>query len=208
MPKPKNMPISEELDFITPGTVGKKLKIETFSNFRFGECDKNSESDFIDNINGRFNIYTADSYDSNGDYYLLILTKANNQLQVIKNGDFESQAGNIAKVMDGFLEESIIRQLIISAYDGDINLLSKYMSDSKKGICFEAGESEDVNNYNPCFFSISSSSHGIENCEIDSKAGTILFNEHEIQDLSELYGYVDEDEWGQVICVRVDDSAL
>lgn len=37
-----------------------------YYNLRFGYCDNNSESDFIDNINGKLNIHIAKGYDEYG----------------------------------------------------------------------------------------------------------------------------------------------
>ena len=71
MPKPKVMPQSSDEEFIQPGTKGEKLLIETFHCLRFGYCDKDAQSDFIDNIQGEFNIYVADSYDEDGDLSLI-----------------------------------------------------------------------------------------------------------------------------------------
>ena len=73
MAKPKVMPQSSDEEFIQPGTVGIKLLIETFHSLRFGYCDKNAQDDFIENIQGEFNIYVADSFDEDGNHHLLIL---------------------------------------------------------------------------------------------------------------------------------------
>jgi len=45
-------------------------------------------------------------------------------------------------------------------------------------------------------------SKAIENCILDSHAGTILFMGNEIPNLSQLYGYLDEDEWGTIIGLK------
>ena len=107
--------------------------------------------------------------------------------------------------MEEVLEKDVIRNLMLAMFNGNFISLSEHISANDLGSCFEASEAEDVKKYKPCFFGLSSTSYGIENCEIDSEIGTILYLDNEIQNLSEFYGYVDEDEWGQVMCVRLND---
>ena len=43
-----------------------------YYNLRFGYCDNNSESDFIENINGKLNIHITKGYDEQENQSLLI----------------------------------------------------------------------------------------------------------------------------------------
>tara|TARA_B100000700_G_scaffold320971_1_gene419272 strand:- start:641 stop:1264 length:624 start_codon:yes stop_codon:yes gene_type:complete len=205
MPKPKVMPPSDDDKFIRPGTVGKSLRIEDYINMRFGYCDESAESDFIDNINGRFNIYLSNCSDCDGKKYLAIYSCINDHLNVIENGSFKDNVDYLAEEMEEVLEKDVIRNLMLAMFNGNFISLSEHISANDLGSCFEASEAEDVKKYKPCFFGLSSTSYGIENCEIDSEIGTILYLDNEIQNLSEFYGYVDEDKWGQVMCVRLND---
>ena len=121
MPKPKVMPQSSDEEFIQPGTKGEKLLIETFHCLRFGYCDKDSQSDFIDNIQGEFNIYVADSFDEDGDHHLLIYT--NNQLQVIKNGILENYLDQITENTIDHLNKDKAKALISSSYENNAEAL-------------------------------------------------------------------------------------
>ena len=200
MPKPKVQPQSATEAFIQPGTVGKKLEIETYHSLRFGYCDNNAQSDFIDNTNGEFNIYIADSFDENGNHRLLIYT--NNQLQIIENGIFLNNLDLIAENTINYLDKEKSKALISSSFQNDFEALSKLITDYDSDLYFEANKGEDIEKYKPCYFGLSSTSHEIENCVIDSEIGTILFIENEIPNLSELYGYLDEDIWGTVIGIK------
>ena len=193
------MPQSSDEEFIQPGTKGEKLLIETFHCLRFGYCDKDAQSDFIDNIQGEFNIYVADSYDEDGDHHLLIYT--NNQLQVIKNGILENYLDQITENTIDHLNKNKAKALIISSYENNSKALLD-IKDYDTNSYFEADEGEDVMNYKPCFFGLSSATNQIDNCIIDSSAGTISYMENEIPDLSQLYGYLDEDEWGKIIGLK------
>ena len=199
MPKPKVMPQSSDEEFIQPGTKGEKLLIETFHCLRFGYCDKDAQSDFIDNIQGEFNIYVADSFDEDGDHHLLIYT--NNQLQVIKNGILENYLDQITENTIDHLNKNKAKALIISSYENNSKALLG-IKDYDANSYFEADEGEDVMSYKPCFFGLSSATNQIENCILDSHAGTILFMGNEIPNLSQLYGYLDEDEWGTIIGLK------
>ena len=199
MPKPKVMPQSSDEEFIQPGTKGKKLLIETFHCLRFGYCDKDSQSDFIDNIQGEFNICIADSFDEDRNRHLLIY--ANNQLQVIKNGILENYLDQVTENTIYHLNKDKTKALIISSYENNPKALLD-IEDFDSNSYFEAGEGEDVGIHKPCFFGLSSATNQIENCFLDSDAGTILFLGNEIPNLSELYGYLNEDEWGTVIGLK------
>ena len=199
MPKPKVMPQSSDEEFIQPGTKGEKLLIKTFHCLRFGYCDKESQSDFIDNIQGEFNIYVADSFDEDGDHHLLIYT--NNQLQVIKNGILENYLDQITENTIDHLNKDKAKALIISSYENNPEALLD-IEDYDSNSYFEADEGEDVGSHKPCFFGLSSATNQIENCILDSHAGTILFLGNEISNLSQLYGYLDEDEWGTIIGLK------
>ena len=199
MPKPKVMPQSSDEEFIQPGTKGRKLLIEKFRCLRFGCCDKDAQSDFIDNIQGEYNIYVADSFDEDGNHHLLIYT--NNQLQVIKNGILENQLDQITENTIGHLNKDKAKALIISSYENNPEAFLE-IEDYDSNSYFEADEGEDVGSHKPCFFALSSATNQIENCILDSHVGTILYMENEIPNLSELYGYLNEDEWGTVIGLK------
>ena len=49
-----------------------KISMVDYYNLRFGYCDDNSESDFIDNINRKLNIHIANGYDEQKNQFLLI----------------------------------------------------------------------------------------------------------------------------------------
>jgi len=200
MAKPKVFPQSQDEEFIQPGAIGKKLEIETYHCLRFGYCDKNAQSDFIDNIKGEFNIYVAESFDSDGKNYLLIYT--NNQIQVIENGSLQDNLDLIAENMITNLDKDKAKALIISSYGYNFGILSELITDYDPTVYFEAYENEDVERYKPCFFGLSSTSYEIENCVIDSEVGTILYAHNQIPNLSELYGYPSEDRWGGIIGIK------
>jgi len=43
--------------------MNRKVSMVEYYNLRFGYCDNDSESDFIDNINGKLNIQIAKGFD-------------------------------------------------------------------------------------------------------------------------------------------------
>ena len=43
--------------------MSKMILMEDYHNLRFGYCENDSESDFIDNINGKLNIHIAKGYE-------------------------------------------------------------------------------------------------------------------------------------------------
>ena len=200
MAKPKVMPQSSDEEFIQPGTVGIKLLIETFHSLRFGYCDKDAQDDFIENIQGEFNIYVADSFDEDGNHHLLIYT--NNQLQVIKDGILSSYLDQITENTINHLDKDKAKALIISSFENNHYYLSDSIENYDSNLCFKAGEGEDVGSYKPCYFGLSSTTDQIENCVLDSHVGTILYMGNEIPNLPELYGYLNEDEWGTVIGLK------
>ena len=48
--------------------MSKMILMEDYHNLRFGYCENFSESDFIDNINGKLNIHIAKGYDGESEF--------------------------------------------------------------------------------------------------------------------------------------------
>ena len=52
--------------------MNRKVSMVEYYNLRFGYCDNDSESDFIDNINGKLNIQIAKGFDEQEHQYLFV----------------------------------------------------------------------------------------------------------------------------------------
>lgn len=162
-----------------------------YYNLRFGYCDNNSESDFIDNINGKLNIHIAKGYHEQ-DQFLLIF----------HDGKFLSKSesslfDNLDMIVNSFSKlesrfSDIAKGLILSLYDGDDYGINTFLPKHSEGY-FEANETDEVSDFSPCFFGVGSVTQDC-NAKINLSSGEIIHQGEKIEDMSEFYGCVDEDE--------------
>ena len=169
---------------------GDRAKLSNYFNLRFGYCDEDSDGDFIDNISGDYKIYVAIGTDSNDDDHLLIYSKGN--FEAIKDGDIQEKLEDLSKTLQPMFDQAIAKGLIQSGYDNDPDGIIDHAPDFEDHY-FDTREDDDVDGYAPCYFVIGSVTYDCE-CEVDLSSGKIYFGEEIVENFSEFYGYVDEDD--------------
>ena len=171
----------------------KLVEMSDYYNLRFGYCNSESESDFIDNINGKLNIHVAKGYDEEENSFLLIYH--NNNFMVLKEKSFfdslDILANSISDLNPLFAE--IAKGLILSIYDREDYGINTF-SPKFKEFYFEARETDEVNEFSPCFFSVGSVTNDCSNSKIDLNSGEITLEGTLIHNVSDFYGYLDEDD--------------
>ena len=139
--------------------MNKMITMVEYQNLRFGYCENGSESDFIDNINGKLNIHIAKGYDEQENQFLLLF----------HNGKFLSKSessllDNLDMIVNSFSKlesrfSEIAKVLILSLYDREdyssYEEVSEINTKFSKGY-FEANETEEVSDFSPCFFGVGS----------------------------------------------------
>ena len=60
------------------------ILMEDYYNLRFGYCEDDSESDFIDNINGKLNIHIAKGYEGESEKHIFFFFIMVNLYQKVK----------------------------------------------------------------------------------------------------------------------------
>lgn len=162
-----------------------------YYNLRFGYCDNNSESDFIDNINGKLNIHIVKGYDEQENQFLLIfhngkfLSKSESSLL----DNLDMIVNSFSKLESRFIE--IAKGLILSLYDREDYGINTFSPKYSEGY-FEANETEEVSDFSPCFFGVGSVTHDC-NSKINLSSGEIIHQGEKIDNMSDFYGCVDED---------------
>ena len=118
--------------------MDKKSKLVSMSNYynlRFGYCDSESESDFIDNIKGSLNIHIALGEGELEQMYLLIYH--NKKFLALKESSLFDNLDDLAKSISNLephFSEKLAKGLILSAYDREdygINAFSPDITGSK-----------------------------------------------------------------------------
>ena len=168
------------------------LKMYDYYNLRFGYCGLDSKSDFIDNINWKLNIHISKVYDNEENHHLLFFY--NNKFESLKGGKIHDKLDQLAS---SFLEidinfNKVAKGLILSLFERNEMGINNFCLDNNATF-FEARESDEVFDYSPCFFGVGSISHKCDS-EIDLNTGEILHNGEKIKNMSNFYGYIDEDE--------------
>jgi len=175
---------------VEEATSSDLLKMSNYYNLRFGYCNAESEGDFIDNIDGKFNIYVADGHDENLNVYLCLYI--NNEFKVIENGSIHGNLDLLSKHLSTLFSKNIAKGLIQSGYDNDPDGIIDNAPDYEEHY-FDTREDDDVDGYMPCFFVVSSVTYDC-NCKIDKNSGAVQLDGKVIDNMYDFYGYLDEDE--------------
>ena len=175
-----------------------KLKVLHSYLLRFGHIDSKSSGDFIDNINGKFNIYIAFA-ESNEDEYTCIF--ANNKF-LLKTNYFDENIDDLAKNLKGFCDNDIAKALIQAGYeeniDGFIDHIDKISYEECDKYLYGTGMDDEpkptntVEEYINSYFVFTGLTSNC-NCEIDSETGEIFLENQTYSNLSDFYGCLDED---------------
>ena len=166
------------------------LKMSNYYNLRFGYCNSESEGDFIDNIEGKFNIYVVNGEDDEGAEYLCLYFK--NEFKIIEDSSITDNLDLFVDHMSAFCSANIAKGLIQSGYEnGDDGIIDN--APDYEEHYFETRDDDSVDGYTPCFFVVSSVTYDC-NCQIDKTTGSVRFNNEVIENMSEFFGYLDEDE--------------
>ena len=177
--------------------MSKLILMEDYHNLRFGYCENDSESDFIDNINGKLNIHIAKGYEGESEKQYLFL---------FHNGKFISKSEsslyeNIEMIVNSFSNldsrfSEIAKVLILSLYDREdyssYEEVSEINTKFSEGY-FEANETDDVSDFCPCFFGVGSVTRECD-VKINLSTGEIYQSGEKIDNMEDFYGCVDEDE--------------
>jgi len=167
------------------------LSLSNFYNLRFGHCKNSAEGDFIDNIDGRFNLCVASGTDGSEVEYTIIFYKGN--LSVLQDKSFYDYIETIANDMIDFIPAKFANLLIQSGYDKDLDSFIDFAPDYEK-YYFEAREDDEVSDFSPCFFVVSSVTYDCA-AKINVSDGSVSFAGERVSSLADFYGCVDEDDW-------------
>jgi len=177
--------------------MSKMILMEDYHCLRFGYCEDASESDFIDNINGKLNVHIAKGYEGElGKQHFFLF----------HNGKFISKSEsslfeNIDLIVNSFSNldyrfSEIARVLILSLYDREnystYEEVSEINTKFSKGY-FETKETDGVSDFSPCFFGVGSITHECD-VKININTGEIYQGVNKIDNMELFYGCVDEDE--------------
>ena len=173
------------------------ILMKDYYNLRFGYCEDDSESDFIDNINGKLNIHIAKGYEGESEKQYFFLFHNGKFISKSESSLFE----NIEMIVNSFSNldyrfSEIAKVLILSLYDREdyssYEEVSEINTKFSKGY-FESNETEEVSDFSPCFFGVGSVTHDC-NSKINLSSGEIIHQGEKIDNMSDFYGSVDEDE--------------
>jgi hypothetical protein len=166
------------------------VHMSNYYNLRFGYCNSDSEGDFIDNINGALNIYVATGADDDQNEYLLLYY--NNKFLALADRSIHDNLEDLAKSLNTIFSEEIAKGLIQSGYDNDPDGIIDHAPDYEDHY-FDTRDDDDVDGFIPCYFVVASVTYNC-NCKVDIKSGAIIYEDEKVNNFSDFYGYLDEDE--------------
>ena len=173
------------------------ILMEDYYNLRFGYCEDDSESDFIDNINGKLNIHIAKGYEGESEKQHFFLFHNGKFISKSESSLFE----NIDVIVNSFSNldyrfSEIAKVLVLSLYDREdyssYEEVSEINTKFSEGY-FEANETAEVSNFSPCFFGVGSVTRECD-VKINMSTGEIYQAGEKIDNMELFYGCVDEDE--------------
>jgi hypothetical protein len=166
------------------------VHMSNYYNLRFGYCNSKSKGDFIDNINGALNIYVANGMDENSNEYLLLYY--NNKFSALTDSSIDNNLEKLSKSLNTIFSEDIAKALIKSGYDNDSEGIITHSTDYENHY-FNMHDEENVNGFTPCFFVVASVTYKCS-CKVNIETGNINYKDEKIDNLSDFYGYLDEDQ--------------
>jgi len=187
----KVIPIVDE-DDVKAGAEDEKnlVYMSNYYNLRFGRCDSNSEGDFIDNITGALNIYVASGTDDDQNEYFLLYYGSKFSAQ--KDSSLHDNLGVLGKSLSSIFSEDVAKGLIQSSYDNDPDGIIDHAPDYEDHY-FDTRDDDDIDGFIPCYFAVASVTYTCD-CKVDIKSGNVFYNDEKIDNFSDFYGYLDEDE--------------
>jgi hypothetical protein len=172
------------------GSVASLLEMKNFYCMRFGSCNSESNGDFIDNIDGRFNLYIATGVSPEGDEYLCLFH--NDKFKAIKNSHITEILDSFTGHMPQVFSTNIAKALIQSGHDNDPDGIIDHAPEFEEHF-FDTRADDLVDGYKPCFFTYSSITYDCGS-QIDQHTGAVHDNDEMYEDMSAFFGCVDEDE--------------
>lgn len=169
----------------------RNLGLSNFYTLRFGHCKNSADGDFIDNIDGSFNLYVATGQDTNGNEYIITLQKG--EFCVFQNETFHDRIGAVSNKLTDLFSLDVAKALIQSGHDKDADGVIDFAPDYEE-YYFEAREDDDVSDFAPCFFVVTSVTYDCA-AKINVSDGSVSFAGERVSSLSDFYGHVDEDDW-------------
>ena len=167
------------------------LALSNFYNLRFGHCNNSAEGDFIDNIDGRYNLSVATGSDVFENEHTITFHKG--KFCVFQNKSFYDCMETIADDMTDLLPADVAKALMQSGHDKDPDGFIDFAPDYEK-YYFGARDDDEVSDFAPCFFVVSSVTYDCA-AQINLSDGSVTFSGGHVDNLSDFYGHVDEDDW-------------
>jgi len=166
------------------------VKMYNYYNLRFGYCNIESEGDFIDNIVGALNICIANGNVDNKNDYLLVYQ--NDTFSAFKGNSMHEIFDKLAESLSKSFGNKIAKGLIKSAYECDPDGIIDHVQDYEDRY-FDIQEDDNVYGFIPCYFAVSSVTYECEST-VNIKSGEIIHKGEKIDNLSDFFGYLDEDD--------------
>lgn len=178
----------------------KKLQINSSYLLRFGFIDENSSGDFIDNIDGRYNIYLVYAENDGKEYSCIF---ANNK-HIFKEKYFDEHIDELSKNLNTLCSADIAKALIQAGYeeniDGFIDHIDNVTFDNcgdytyGTGVDDEPRPNDSVESFTKSYFVYTGLTTQCEAINIDSDTGKVEYMGGTYDSLAEFYGCVDEDQ--------------
>lgn len=165
------------------------LPIVNFYALRIGAAGYNAEGDFIDNQTDNLCVFVADCGE---DYSHTVVHIPNIGNFVYEDELFMTIAVDIVKKLNlGSIPSDLAAGLLKTGYENDLDGLID-VNQAYEDTAFNAGDSEDISDYAPCYFVVASFTNDIDDTVIDLATGNLTHETESLDNLSDLYGRIDE----------------
>lgn len=170
---------------------GKPIPITRFFMLRAGIVTDSATGDFLDNLSPElgFAVAFCDSRDAR-----MVICHEQLGTMIYTHDDFREAISSLSqKVSQSKLRPAILSGLLKSTLDRDADGLVD-VDEGYEESFFEATETDDVEDYTPCFFGIGSVTDDISDLTFDVATKRVTHEGAVVNTLTKLFGRLDEDE--------------
>jgi hypothetical protein len=157
---------------------------------RIGRGTKDSQGDFIDHIQYKYNLSVVKFPDEEK---MAIMGPSFKFF--VEEDAWELPVEKLSEAIESDIPKNILCGLWLSGQLGnDTGIALHDCLNEEFDNFFKTTDQEDISNYGDCYFSIGSVTRDLE-LEIDTVSGEAKLNGQVFKSIDELYGHFDEDDW-------------
>lgn len=157
---------------------------------RLGKGTKDGVGDFIDHIDYSYNLAVIQFHDEE-----ILAIQGPNIKFYVESDSWTLPVESLVEKIESDIPKNILMGLYQSAFQGnDSGMVKHDCLNEDYDNFFQTTDQDEVSKYGNSYFAICSVTKDLE-LKVDVDTGSVEFNGQKYNEISELYGNIDEDEW-------------